>query len=589
MTFSLSPSVEIQEGSVDATFTEVAATGGAFCGAFNWGPVEEIKTISSESKLISNFGKADSTNNIYWYSAANFLAYGNNLKVVRVIGENSLNASDDKDVISESFAGDDSTVDFISTHVFAKLPALVDIYVNGEIQTSDKYSYQLDESSKLKITFKTAPATEDEIIVKANHFVIKNQTQFESLVNFNANVYARYPGDMANGLTIYVATNSNWEEMSSKKIFSYKPEENEISIAVIDNGNFDTKGSVIWYQELLSTEEKSMNLDGTSNYYRTYVNNNCPYIYITGDLTEESEIVLSNGVTDNNVDDSVRIQGYNLFKNAETTDFRVLISGPASSELAIHLINNIAEYRKDCVAFISPDSQSMNSTDIEKSVIEFMNKLPSSSYYFMDCNWKYQYDSYNDTYIWMPCNPDIAGVYVQSAENNEPWFSPAGYNRGSLKNVIKLKWNPDKTSRDELYSNNINPVIIESGFGALLLGDKTGLKKTSSFSRINVRMLFIIIEKAIATFAKYSLFEFNDEPTRAAFRNRTSTYLSNVAGRRGIEDDYVVKCDEENNDDTVINANGFVGAVKVRALRSINFIQLKFQSYDYGVEFSEEA
>lgn len=589
MVFSLSPSVEVKESSIDATFTEVAATGGAFCGAFNWGPVEEVMTISSEAKLISNFSKPDSSNSVHWWSAANFLAYGNNLKVVRVVGANATNASDDVDIINETFESDGTVKEFVTNHTFEKLPQDVDVAVNNVELTSDQFKFSLNKSNNLVIAFTAIPAAGDLIAITTNKVVIKNREHFDSLVNLNANIYAKYPGDIANGLTIYVATASNWEEISTKKVFSYQPGEDEISIAIIDNGRFDSEGSVLWYKELLSTKEGAMNSDGSSNYYKTFVNNNCPYIWINGDITSKNEIVLSNGINDNNVTDGDRIRGYNLFKSSETIDFRCLIAGSASSTLANHLISNIAEYRKDCVVFISPSIECMNALDLEKSIIEFRNTLPSSSYFFLDCNWKYQYDSYNDTYVWLPLNADIAGLQVRTATNNEPWFSPAGYNRGVIKNVIKLKWNPDKTSRDELYSNGINPVIIESGFGALLLGDKTGLTKPSSFSRINVRMLFIILEKAIATFAKYSLFEFNDEPTRAAFRNRTGVYLGNVAGRRGIEDDYFVKCDDENNDATVKNQNGFVAAIKVRPLRSINFIQLKFQSYDYGVEFSEEA
>lgn len=583
MVFSLSPSVEVLENSVDATFTEVAATGGAFCGAFNWGPVEEIKTISSEAKLIDTFAKPDTTNITSWWSAANFLAYGNNLKIVRVVGSNAINACTGDDVAVENFTGDASTVDFTTVKTFTKLPSSLNIFINDEEQTSEKFTYELDESNHLVVTFTDAPEDSAVILVKVNHFVIKNIDDFNSKINLNDDIYAKYPGDIANGLTIYIATHDNWEEISAKKIFSYKPSENEISIAIVGNGKLGTNNSVIWYKELLSKDTNE-----PTNYYKTYVNNNCPYIWIVNDLTgTPHEMVLKNGITDNNVSDSDRIKGYDLFKSSEAVDFRVLISGEASTTLANHLISNIAEYRKDCVAFISPDMESINNLDLEKSIIEFKNSLPSSSYYFMDGNWKYQYNQYDDSYVWVPMNADVAGLYVRTANDNEPWFSPAGYNRGIIKNVIKLKWNPDKTSRDELYSNGVNPIIIENGFGALLLGDKTGLNKPSSFSRINVRMLFIILEKAIATFAKYSLFEFNDDVTRASFRNRTSNYLSNVAGRRGIEDDYVVKCDEENNDATVINANGFVGEVKVRPLRSINFIKLTFSSYDYGVEFDE--
>jgi phage tail sheath protein FI len=206
----------------------------------------------------------------------------------------------------------------------------------------------------------------------------------------------------------------------------------------------------------------------------------------------------------------------------------------------------------------------------------------------MDNNWFYMYDKYNDKYRWVPANGQTAGLYVRMAANSEAWFSPAGYNRGIYKNVVKLMINCDKTDRDTLYKSNVNSIIIENGFGALLLGDKTGLTRPSSFDRINVRMLFIILEKTIATYAKYSMFEMNDEYTRSAFRNRVSQYLRDVKGRRGC-DAFLVKCDEENNTANVINSNGFVAAIKVRPLKSINFIELQFASVDYGIEFEEVA
>lgn len=589
MVFSLSPAVDVKESSVDSTFTEVAATGGAYCAAFNWGPVEEVTTVSSEAKLISIFAKPDLTNNVHWWSAANFLSYGNNLKVVRVIGSEALNASNDKDIVEETFNGDATTSEFETEHVFVKLPSKIEVFSNGEKLTADSYDVSLTGENKVKIKFKEAPAAGKLIKVETNKIVIKNESQFSLLSNLNAQIYAKYPGDKANGLTIQIATKENWNDVKDLKIFSYEPGENEISVAIIDNGQFDTEGSIIWLQELMSTKVSQVKTGEMTNYFESYINNNCPYIWVNGDISNLTKVVLSGGVTDNNVSDADRINGYKLFRATETVDFRALIGGVTSSTLANYLISNVAEFRKDCVAFLSPDALSMNSNDLEKSIITFRNTLPSSSYYMLDGNWKYQYDPYNDVYIWVPVNADIAGLYVRTADNNEPWFSPAGYNRGVLKNVIKLKWNPDKASRDELYSNNINPVIIESGFGALLLGDKTGLKKPSAFSRINVRMLFIIMEKAVATFAKYSLFEFNDAHTRSAFVNRTNNYLSNVAGRRGIEDDYFVKCDDENNDAIVKNANGFKAAIKVRPLRSINFIELSFSSYDYGVEFDEIA
>jgi len=204
----------------------------------------------------------------------------------------------------------------------------------------------------------------------------------------------------------------------------------------------------------------------------------------------------------------------------------------------------------------------------------------------MDSGWKYQYDKYNDVYRYIPLNGDTAGLCVRTDDLRDPWFSPAGYNRGVMKNVIKLPYNPDRADRDILYKNKVNPVITQPGQGTILFGDKTLLAKPSAFDRINVRRLFIVLEKAIATAAKYTLFEFNDEFTRAQFRNMVEPFLRDVQGRRGIYDFRVV-CDETNNTGEVIDSNRFVGDIYIKPARAINFIQLNFVAVRTGVEFSE--
>jgi phage tail sheath protein FI len=204
----------------------------------------------------------------------------------------------------------------------------------------------------------------------------------------------------------------------------------------------------------------------------------------------------------------------------------------------------------------------------------------------LDSGWKYQYDKYNDVYRYIPLNGDTAGLCVRTDDLRDPWFSPAGYNRGVMKNVIKLPYNPDRADRDILYKAKVNPVITQPGQGTILFGDKTLLAKPSAFDRINVRRLFIVLEKAIATAAKYTLFEFNDEFTRAQFRNMVEPFLRDVQGRRGIFDFRVV-CDETNNTGEVIDSNRFIGDIYIKPARAINFIQLNFVAVRTGVEFSE--
>jgi phage tail sheath protein FI len=281
---------------------------------------------------------------------------------------------------------------------------------------------------------------------------------------------------------------------------------------------------------------------------------------------------------------------YDLFRDAEKVDVALVLLGEAGATLCNHVVNNICEVRKDCVAFISPpkDAVVANSGDERADILTFRNidLNISSSYAVMDSGWKYQYDKYNDVFHWIPLNGDVAGLCVRTDVNQDPWWSPAGYNRGQIKNVIKLAFNPFKAERDDLYLAGVNPVIATQGQGTILFGDKTMLAKPSAFDRINVRRLFIVLEKAIARAAKFMLFEFNDEFTRQQFRSLVEPYLRDVQARRGIYD-FKVVCDRSNNTGEVIDRNEFVGDIYIKPARAINFIQLNFIAVRTGVDFSE--
>ena len=296
---------------------------------------------------------------------------------------------------------------------------------------------------------------------------------------------------------------------------------------------------------------------------------------------------LSGGVDGSNVTDGNKIEAYGKFKNVEETDIGLLIGGESSATVALELIA-IAEGRKDCVAMLSPEKADVvnNSGNEVDDVIDFRNTLGSTSYAVLDSGWKYQYDRYNDVYRYVPLNGDTAGVTAATEANRDAWFSPAGFSRGNILNVIKLPFSPRNTQRDSLYKNNINPIVTFMGAGTVLFGDKTLLAKPSAFDRINVRRLFIIMEKAIARFARAQLFEFNDAFTRAQFVGAVEPFLRNVQGRDGITDFRVV-CDGSNNTSDVIDRNEFVGDIYVKPNRAINFIQLNFVAVRSGVEFSE--
>ena len=305
----------------------------------------------------------------------------------------------------------------------------------------------------------------------------------------------------------------------------------------------------------------------------------------TGNLIKT--LSLSGGVDGSAPSDGDKITSFNKFKDAEEVDIGLIVGGEASATVALQLIA-IAEGRKDVVAFLSPEqSDVVNSEGTEvTNVVDFRNTLGSTSYAVLDSGWKYQYDKYNDVYRYIPLNGDTAGVTAATEANRDAWFSPAGFNRGNFRNVIKLPFNPRKAERDKLYKNNVNPVVTFMGDGTVLFGDKTLLAKPSAFDRINVRRLFIILEKAISRFARAQLFEFNDAFTRAQFVGAVEPFLRNVQGRDGITD-FKVVCDGSNNTGDVVDRNEFVGDIYVKPNRSINFIQLNFVAVRSGVGFSE--
>ena len=284
--------------------------------------------------------------------------------------------------------------------------------------------------------------------------------------------------------------------------------------------------------------------------------------------------------------------GYEMFNDAETVDVGLIIAGPSGSASHIDNLITIAENRKDCIVFASPQRSDVvnisNSNTQTANVTGFFDGIRSSSYVVFDSGYKYCYDRYNDVYRFVPLNGDIAGLSARTDILADAWYSPAGLNRGVVKGAAKLAYNPTKTQRDDLYTSRVNPVTTFSGQGTILFGDKTGLSSPSAFDRINVRRLFIVLEKAVSTASKFQLFEFNDEFTRANFRNIVEPFLREVQGRRGITD-FLVVCDESNNTGEVIDRNEFIAEIFVKPARSINFITLSFVATRTGVSFEEVA
>lgn len=372
-------------------------------------------------------------------------------------------------------------------------------------------------------------------------------------------------------------------------------------------------GTILEVYQNLSRATDSKTLDGASNYYEEVINESSKFIWFANDFDGNAPSVVSSllassaltspytqsfvGGRDSKNEETISvgdlINAYNLFESAETVDISLILAGKArggshGEQVANYLVDNIAEKRKDCIVLLSPDRGDVinNTFDIEAAVIQFRNAVRSTSYAVMDSGYKYMYDKYNDIYRYIPLNGDIGGLCARTDDERDAWFSPAGFNRGQIRNIVKLAWNPKQAERDLLYKNGINSVVNFPGQGIILFGDKTLLSKPSAFDRINVRRLFIVLEKAIARASQSTLFEFNDEFTRSSFVNLVTPFLRGVQGRRGITD-FAVICDETNNTGEVIDRNEFIGDIYIKPARAINFIQLNFVAVRTGVEFSE--
>lgn len=388
----------------------------------------------------------------------------------------------------------------------------------------------------------------------------------------------------------------------------------EVHAVIVDAGGAFTgvPGQILEVYQNLSRATNARSADGQNIFYKNVINDGSNYVWAGADRANAASATAtaiasatnakplnirmaggSDGAAEDTVTLAVLAAAYDTFTNAEQVDVSIIMAGKAvggslGEGLAKYIKDNVVDTRLDCVLTVSPPRASVvnNAGSEASSIVAFRNALGSSSYLIMDSGYKYRYDKYNDVYRYVPLNGDIAGLMVRTDSTRDPWFSPAGFNRGQIKNIVKLAWNPDKANRDTLYKNGVNPVVTFPGQGTILYGDKTLLAKPSAFDRINVRRLFIVLEKAIATASKFTLFEYNDEFTRAQFRSLVEPFLRDVQGRRGIYDFRVV-CDESNNTGEVIDRNEFVGDIYIKPARSINFIQLNFVAVRSGVEFSE--
>jgi phage tail sheath protein FI len=433
---------------------------------------------------------------------------------------------------------------------------------------------------------------------------------------------AKFPGALGNSLKVSYADSATFAAWTYKAEFDAAPgtstyaagvggSDDEMHIIVIDeDGDWTgTPGTVLEKFAFVSKAGDAKKPDGTNNHYKDVINANSDYIwwtdYLAGSdwgtsasgnastlLASAGSFSLAGGVDDYTMSAGQQQTAYALFANAELYDVSLIIAGKANAATA-KIIADLAQTRADCVAFISPQDNSTgdviigNSSTETDAIVTYRNAVNViHSYAVIDSGYKYQYDRYNDKYRYIPLNADVAGLCARTDYTNDPWFSPGGYNRGQIKNVVRLAHNPDKTNRDTLYKAGVNPVVSFPGQGIVLFGDKTMQTKPSAFDRINVRRLFIVLEKAIATAAKFQLFEFNDSFTRAQFKNLVEPFLRDVQGRRGIID-FRVKCDDTNNTGEVIDRNEFIADIFIKPNRSINYITLNFVAARSSANFTE--
>ena len=575
MAFTLSPGVSIVEKDLTNVVPAVSTSAGAFAGPFVWGPVLDPVLITSENELAARFGKPVDGNAASWLTAANFLAYSNRLQTVRVATAGARNA-----VATPAEGGNTIVINNAQHHLenFADGAANVGPF-------AAKYPGKLGNSIGV---FMADSATFANWSVTINDGSIN-----ETTLNLNA-IFDSAPG-------------------TSDYVTKLGGENDEVHIAVIDTLGQWTGivGGILERFAFVSKASDAKRADGSINFYKDVINIQSKYVWWmdypaemtnwgnTADGTDfdvlETAVAneLTGGVDDLQADDGDYQDGYVLFNNAEELDVSLIPAGAVSGTVAKWIIDNVAETRKDCMVFVSPrdvtTGEVITGADATARVIAFRNSTSfnaNSSYAVLDSGYKYQYDRYNDKYRWVPLNGDIAGICARTDYTNDTWWSPGGLNRGQVKNVVKLAFNPNQAQRDELYKAGVNPVVSLRGQGVVLFGDKTLLAKPSAFDRINVRRLFIALEKAIATAAQYQLFEFNDAFTRSQFRSMVEPFLRDVQGRRGITDFRVV-CDETNNTGEVIDQNRFVASIFVKPNRVINFIELSFVAVRTGISFEE--
>jgi hypothetical protein len=598
---SLSPAVVTREIDLTGIVPNVGTSTGVFAGNFRWGPVDVPTSVFNEADLVEKFASPDTNNSVDFHTAAYFSRYSDQLLVIRALDSGS------------------------STALNAYHVDTVSSFANNGVSGESRDSNQ--------------PA-----ILNEADFDNRRGTVLDDSSSGFHGFLAKYPGTLGNSLEIQICpfdtgADSAFTSWGLREEFNTAPgtsafatgknaTNDEVHVAVIDRGGefTGTKGSVLEAFPFVSLASNAKNADGSTNYIADVINNGSSYIWLadaanidsdyrlagagtdadSGNdfaLTSAKQVVktirLANGANAQSLGPSAYANAFDLIEDVDAyqVDFLIAPGTPSSgnkttdrqtADTIVTDLNSIAATtRKDCIVVASPPRSSViNTTSPVTDTIAYADTLPSSSYIFLDNNWLKVFDKYNDEYIYIPASSSTAGLMAQSDFNTAPWFSPAGLRRGQYFGVVDIAQSPVKAERDQLYRANVNPIANIPGGGITLFGDKTMLRRPSAFDRINVRRLFLALERAISRAARSVLFEFNDEFTRAEFVNIVEPFLREVKGRRGITDFRVV-CDETNNTPEIIDRNEFIATIFIKPARSINYITLNFVAVRTGVDFEE--
>ena len=642
----VSPGVAIKEKDLTTSVRNEPTSIGAIGIIAEKGPMDQVVTIESEQQLVDIFGKPNTTNHQYWFSAASFLMYSNTLKVVRIVTTGAVNACVSGTAIliknNMHYTDGDGTTgpyDDGSANVGSWAARSAGAWGNSLRVETCNTAAGFSESAKTTAAA-TEPAGETVVaFTAATGFAVGDIVYFQEadgqkyrITNIATNnvTVVRHPATTATGLASEITSGTNidrewrWADQferapgTSQYATDRGGSNDEMHMIIVDEDAkiSGVENEVLEKFEALSKASDGLTDEGNANYYADVIYRSSDFVYwmdhpagatnwgslaagttftAPTNAVDAASLVLGVGGTTAATEGQRQLAYSDHFSDPDIEDVNLVIAGPASVNnggATTHgvFITDLVEKRKDCVGFISPDKSDVvgisKSYTAASNVKTYFDTLGSSSYTVFDSGYTKQYDKYNDVYRWVPLNAHIAGSCARTDYLEDPWWSPAGVQRGQIRGSIALALNPTQTERDLLYRARINPVTAFPGEGTILFGDKTGLARNSAFSRINVRRLFLTIEEAIKVAARSVLFEFNDQFTRDSFKAMVDPYLRDVQSRRGIID-YLVVCDDTNNTGQVIDNNEFRADFYIKPARSINFVTLTFIATRTGVDFSE--